>query len=185
MARRPSRSRSALNRSLPYRLQSGAGVARAAPASPFSCPGRLILGLAARAMIGPPRLTRGCSRRARPCKPWAADAAAPVAPATPGKNDRERDGFSLRRARKPALQWRSADAAPSPFSSQASAPRSPQPAQIPSAASASGTLGRPRRRAALMRYWPASFSHSSSLSTFTPSSRALPSLEPASLPATT
>ena len=60
-----------------------------------------------------PGSTRGAlSRRAcRWCEPGAARLVAPVARATPGKNDRDGDGLTVRRARRAALQRWSADAA--------------------------------------------------------------------------
>jgi len=53
--------------------------------------------------------------------------------ATPGKNDRDEDGLIVRRARRPALQQWSADAAFPEIELGARAPL-PSPAHLPSAA---------------------------------------------------
>ena len=58
--------------------------------------------------------------------------AAPVARVTPGKNDRDGDGLAVRRARRPALQRWSAEAAFPSIEPGVRAPL-PSPAQTPSA----------------------------------------------------
>ncbi len=63
--------------------------------------------------------------------------AAPLASASPGKNDRDGHGLTVRRARRPTLQQRSADAA-FPEPSLASAPRSPR---LPMPRAPSGASG--------------------------------------------
>ena len=101
-------------------------------------------------MLTVPRAHEGAlSRRAPMVRAEGCKAAAPVAPATPGKNDRDEDGLVVRRARKPACSVERGCRACRLRTAQSAWRPRPAPLACPSPSAEARRAIRPARRAAL------------------------------------